>query len=127
VYHDVIKEVKDFLKRQIEFHLDKGITKEKIIIDPGIGFGKKTEHNLRLLKNIDEFKELDCPILVGHSRKRFISAFLDRSPDKRDGATVGVSLGLAMKGVHILRVHRVDLNRDAITLFKAVFGKVSLS
>ncbi len=127
IYHDVIAEVKNFLKKQIEFLLNKGISKEKIIIDPGIGFGKKTEHNLLLLKKIDEFKELDCPILVGHSRKRFISAFLNRPPDRRDGATIGVSLGLAMKGVHILRVHRVDLNRDAITLFKAVFRKVSLS
>ncbi len=127
VYHNVISEIKEFFEKRIESLTRIGVEQSKIIIDPGIGFGKKLEHNIEILRNIEKFKELGCPILVGHSRKRFLSNFVNRPPEERDGATVGVSLGLILKGVNILRVHRVDLNKDAAILFKNIFGKVRLN
>jgi len=123
VYDNVIEEIKRFLQERIETLLKKGISQEKIIIDPGIGFGKKAEHNITILQNIEKFKDLGCPILVGHSRKRFITKFLNKPPEERDYATAGISIGLALKGVNILRVHRVDINKDAVFLFKEIFGK----
>lgn len=119
-YENVVKEIKDFLSKRISFLVEKGISFEKIIIDPGIGFGKSFNHNLQILKNLDSFKELNRPILIGHSRKSFIGEIIKKPPFKRDGGTVGVSLFAYLKGVHFLRVHAVDLNKDAITVFKAL-------
>lgn len=118
-YEDVVKEVKEFLYRRIEFLVEKGVKFENILIDPGLGFGKTLEHNLEILKRIKEFFSLNRPLVLGHSRKSFIGAIVDRSdPLKREGGTVGVSIWAALKGVHILRVHKVDLNKDAIKMFK---------
>jgi len=117
-YEDVVSEVKDFLKKRIEFLVEKGIPFEKIIVDPGIGFGKTFEHNLQILKNLDSFKELNRPILIGHSRKSFIGEIVKKPPYQRDGGTVGISIFAYLKGAHLLRVHKVDINRDALTTFK---------
>lgn len=118
-YEDVVKEVRDFLSKRIEFLVEKGIKFENIIIDPGLGFGKTLQHNVEILKRIDEFFKLGRPILLGHSRKSFIGTLTNRSnPLKREGGTVGVSLWAYLKGIHFLRVHKVDLSKDAITMFK---------
>ncbi|NPA39605.1 MAG: dihydropteroate synthase [Thermodesulfobacteria bacterium] len=122
-YEDVVKEVHDFLRERIEFLVEKGIEFDKIIVDPGIGFGKKFEHNIKLIKNIDFFLKLNRPILLGHSRKTFIGELIQREPHQRDGGTVGVSLFAALKGVHILRVHEVRLNKDAIKVFKYLYSQ----
>ncbi len=119
-YKNVVKEIKDFLRERIEFLVKKGISFEKIIIDPGIGFGKTFNHNLQILRNLDSFKELNRPILIGHSRKSFIGEIINKPPLKRDGGTVGVSLFAYLKGAHFLRVHKVDINKDAITTFKVL-------
>jgi len=119
-YEDVVKEVYEFLKERLDFLVEKGIEFNKIIVDPGIGFGKKFEHNLALLKNIDKFKSLDRPVLLGHSRKSFIGEIIGKKPEERDGGTVGVSIFAVLKGVDILRVHNVGINKDAITTFKAL-------
>lgn len=118
-YKDVVEEIKDFLSKRIEFLVEKGIKFENIIIDPGLGFGKTLEHNVEILKRIDEFFKLKRPILLGHSRKSFIGILTNRpDPLKREGGTVGTSLWAYLKGIHFLRVHRVDLSKDAITMFK---------
>ncbi len=123
VYKDVVKEIKEFLKERIEFLVNKGISFENIIIDPGIGFGKTLEHNLRILKNLESFYELERPVLIGHSRKTFIGKLLnEKPPEKREGGTIGVSVFCAFKKVHFLRVHKVDLNKDAIKLFKVLIN-----
>jgi dihydropteroate synthase len=117
-YKDVVKEIKEFLKERIEFLVKKGIPFENIIIDPGIGFGKTFSHNLQILKNLDSFKELNRPLMIGHSRKSFIGEIINKPPSLRDGGTVGVSLFAYLKGVQFLRVHKVDINKDALSTFK---------
>ncbi|QER42154.1 dihydropteroate synthase [Thermodesulfobacterium sp. TA1] len=119
IYQDVVKEVREFLVRRIEFLVDKGVSVEKIIIDPGLGFGKTFEHNLEILKNLEEFYTLERPLLLGHSRKSFVGKIVNReNPLAREGGTVGFSVWAYLKRVHFLRVHRVDLNKDAVIMFK---------
>jgi dihydropteroate synthase len=102
-YDDVVGEVFEFLKNQRTMIIASGIAPETIAIDPGLGFGKTLEHNWQLVENIDYFHRLGAPILVGHSRKRFIA---ERFAD-RDLGTRLVSRQLVERGVHIFRVHEV--------------------
>ncbi|PMP95551.1 MAG: dihydropteroate synthase, partial [Thermodesulfobacterium geofontis] len=117
VYTDAVKEVKEFLKERIEFLVERGISFENIIIDPGIGFGKTFAHNLQILKNLESFRELNRPLMIGHSRKSFIGEIINKPPFLRDGGTVGVSLFAYLKGVQFLRIHKVDINKDALATF----------
>ncbi len=123
IYGNVVEEIKEFLKKQIDFLVEKGVDFHKIIIDPGIGFGKKFEHNIQILRNIESFLKLERPILVGHSRKRFIEKIIPKPPIERDFATSGVSVYLAMKGVHFLRVHNVVCNKDSVKMFKFLWNQ----
>ncbi len=116
-YQDVVKEVKEFLKERKDYLISKKISEEKIIIDPGIGFGKTFEHNLTLLRNLASFKELGSPILVGASRKGFIGEIIKKPPHERDAGTAGVTIWCYLQGVNILRVHNVSINKDALALF----------
>jgi dihydropteroate synthase len=102
-YSDVVAEVLTFLKDRQKMMIDSGIISETIAVDPGLGFGKTWEHNWQLVENIASFHSLESPILVGHSRKRFIA---DKFSD-RDAGTRFVSQQLLSNGVHILRVHEV--------------------
>jgi dihydropteroate synthase len=121
-YMDVVGEVLDYLRGRRDALMAVGIKQSKIALDPGIGFGKNLEHNLALLKNAGRFLELGCPVLVGHSRKRFIGQLLgDMSADRAAG-TIGAALALAGQGVQILRVHDVAAVREALTLFAAAGG-----
>ena len=107
-YSDVVGEIREFLIKQSNYALSNGIPGDKIIIDPGIGFGKTLEHNLEILKNIDEFKKIGFPLLVGHSRKSMIGMLLGNiPPEERLYGTLGVSAYLIMRGVDIIRVHGV--------------------
>ena len=127
-YDDVLTEVVDFLKKRCDTLESTGISRERIAIDPGIGFGKTAEHNLAILSNIARFQSLDRPVLIGHSRKRFLQKVLRNAPDgdasltidEKTMGTVGVSLALAEQGVDILRVHDVQATRDALLAFRAV-------
>ncbi|HHV61502.1 MAG TPA: dihydropteroate synthase [Firmicutes bacterium] len=106
-YDDVIREIYDFLRESIKRALDLGVKRENIIIDPGIGFGKTTEHNLEILRRLDEFRSLGRPILVGTSRKSFIGNVLGLPVDQRvEGTAATVALAIA-RGVDIVRVHDV--------------------
>ena len=102
-YENVVAEVFTFLKDQREMMIESGILPTAIAVDPGLGFGKTSEHNWELIENIAYFHRLECPILVGHSRKRFIA---ERFAD-RDAGTRFVSRQLIVSGVHVLRVHEV--------------------
>jgi dihydropteroate synthase len=108
VYTDVVGEIMAYLEEGIELAVKAGVNREKIMIDPGIGFGKNLEHNLMLINRLDEFKSLGRPILLGTSRKKFIGTVLDMPvPDQRvDGTAATVALGIA-KGAGIVRVHDV--------------------
>lgn len=120
VYDDVVAEVCDFLAQRIGVLEAAGVGRERICVDPGIGFGKTALHNLELLRSIDRLHELGCPVLIGHSRKRFLKHVLGREVEERLAGTVGVSIALAERGVDVLRVHDVQAVSDAITAWRAV-------
>jgi dihydropteroate synthase len=102
--------------------VEAGIQTECICLDPGIGFGKTHQHNLTLLANCWRFHELGCPVLVGHSRKGFISKLLGDKTTDRTAASVGVAVSLARQGMQVLRVHDVKAVREALVLFEATGG-----
>ena len=112
IYTDVVSEVIEEVTLQLDKALAAGIKREKIILDPGIGFAKDAEHNWEILKRIDEFIALGYPVLIGHSRKRFLGG---DTPDSREAATVAVTQSLVGKGIWAVRVHGVKANKDAIS------------
>jgi dihydropteroate synthase len=114
VYHDVVAEVLEYLRARRDALTAAGIDRERLVLDPGIGFGKTTEHNLQLLSSIWRFHELGCPILIGHSRKRFLA-------DHFSG-TLEVAMTLARQRVQILRIHDVAAVRQALHAFQAAGG-----
>jgi len=117
-YEEVVREIKDYFRERIDFLLKEGISFEKIIIDPGLGFGKTFEHNLEILRRLEEFKDLERPLLLGPSRKGFIGEILKKPPQERDAGTTGVCLYAYLKGAHLFRVHRVGLLHDTLKTFK---------
>ncbi len=120
-YDDVVREVIEFLQQQVDRCLMAGIPAERMCVDPGIGFGKTADHNLQLLAAVPRMqKELQRPVLTGHSRKRFLAKILGRRVDETTAGTLGVSLALAEQGVDILRIHDVRAVRDALVAWDAV-------
>jgi dihydropteroate synthase len=119
-YADVVGEVHEYLRERIEAAEFAGIEPERVAVDPGIGFGKRLEHNLELLRRVDAFLDLGRPVLVGPSRKRFIGAILDLSEDRRVEGTVGAAAWLAGRGVHVLRVHDVLEVVRAVRVVEAI-------
>jgi dihydropteroate synthase len=111
VYNDVVVDVIQEVTIQLDKALAAGIKRENIILDPGIGFAKDAEHNWEILNRIDEFVALGYPVLIGHSRKRFLGG---DSPDQREEATVQVTQSLISKGIWGVRVHGVKANVKAI-------------
>jgi dihydropteroate synthase len=122
VYDDVVADVIGFLGRRRDVLMSAGVEQDRIALDPGIGFGKNLQHNLRLLRSIERFHELGCPVLVGHSRKRFIGEVLGDAEADRTAGTIGVALATSRRGPHILRVHDVAAVRQALLLFEAAGG-----
>lgn len=121
-YHNVVEEIKDYLRHRRTALLAGGVTLDRICLDPGIGFGKSHEHNWQLLNACGRFLDLGCPLLIGHSRKGFIANLLNDKSRSRDAGTVGISLALARQQVQILRVHDVRATRDALECFAAAGG-----
>ena len=118
-YDDVIEDLLQFFENKIAFARSKGV--QKIIIDPGIGFGKTLEHNLKLLAHLDKFTKIGVPVLIGASRKSMIGKILDERPaDDRLIGTVSVHYDALMKGVKILRVHDVKEASDSLRIFQAI-------
>ena len=107
-YEDVIEDVKRELMDSVKIARDAGILDEKIILDPGIGFGKKVEHNLELINRLDEIRALGFPVLIGPSRKSFIGYTLDLPADQRiEGTAAAIAVGIT-RGADIIRVHDVE-------------------
>jgi dihydropteroate synthase len=106
-YEDVVAEVHGYLRERVEAAVFAGVDPERIAIDPGIGFGKELEHNLTLLRGIDALLDLERPVLVGPSRKRFIGALLDLPADQRLEGTAGAVAWVVARGAHAVRVHDV--------------------
>ncbi len=107
-YKNVVKDVKNELSNQIDLALSKGVKKEQIIIDPGLGFAKNVDQNLSLLKNLEEFISMNYPLLIGASRKRFIGSVINEpNPNKRIFGMAAVASRCVMAGVDFLRVHDI--------------------
>ena len=121
-YEDVVIDVLKFLRWRRDELVEAGVELPRIALDPGIGFGKTLEHNLELLSNAWRFHALDCPLLVGHSRKQFIAQLLEQPAADRLPGTIGAALALARQNVQILRIHDVAAVRQALLLFEAAGG-----
>lgn len=119
-YDDVVAEVREFLAHQRRACIHAGIAPEAIVLDPGLGFGKGLEHNLKLLKELQRFAELGAPLLVGVSRKSFIGRILGRAVDERLYGGLGLAALAVLKGARIIRTHDVAPTRDAIGMVNAV-------
>ena len=118
-YKDELLDIYDFFEEKIKILRSIGIKHSKIIIDPGIGFGKNLKHNMNLISNISIFHSLGFPILVGNSRKRFIKEISGKNDSKnRIGGTVASSIYLMLQGIQILRIHDVNELLQGIKVFK---------
>lgn len=122
-YENVVEDILTFFRERIAWLTARGIARENIIVDPGIGFGKTLAHNLQILRSTVRFRETGCPVLIGHSRKSFLQGLLDLEVDQRDCATAMVSLFCAMNGAQILRVHDVGLTRQALEIAARLSGE----
>ena len=112
IYGDVVSDVISELNERIEAALDAGIQKDKLIIDPGLGFAKDAEHNWAIIDSIDRFVALGYPVLVGGSRKRFLGG---ETPDEREQATVELTKRLGTTGVWAVRVHSVKPHKEVLS------------
>jgi dihydropteroate synthase len=121
-YIDVVGEVRDYLGKRRNALVAAGVPRERICLDPGIGFGKTHEHNITLMRHCHEFHALGCPLLIGHSRKGFLGKLIGDKEADRTSATVGAALALAVQGVQIVRVHDVRLVTEALAAFEASGG-----
>lgn len=122
-YEDVLLDVYDHLSERINAALDAGIARERILIDPGIGFGKTLDHNLRLIRRLGLFHGLGCPIVLGVSRKGFIGTIGRQSaPEKRGPGSVAVALEGLRQGVQIIRAHDIEMHMQAIALWSGLVG-----
>ena len=119
-YNAVLVEVRDFLLTRVQACTDAGIGRERLILDPGFGFGKTLEHNLELLANLGTLRELGLPILVGMSRKSMIGAITGRDADDRVHGSIAAAVIAAMQGVDIVRVHDVAGTADGLRVCEAV-------
>jgi len=121
-YDDVVDDVHAYLDGKIEAASAAGIDRESLCIDPGIGFGKTLDHNLRLMKEVAGFLDLGRPLLVGPSRKRFIGTLLDVEVDERMEGTAGAVAWLGSHGVHVVRVHDVKEMVRVVRVVDAIGG-----
>jgi dihydropteroate synthase len=121
-YDDVVAAVKEVLSTRIAAAEALGIARSRIAVDPGIGFGKTLEHNLELLRKLDQFATLGCALLVGTSRKGFLGTLTGRPVAERATASVVSALGAALRGASVLRVHDVAAMVDAIKIWTATYG-----
>jgi dihydropteroate synthase len=121
-YHDVVSEVAEFLAEQRGACMEAGIAAEAIALDPGLGFGKRQEHNLALLKNLSHLAALGSPLLVGVSRKSLIGRVLGRSPLERLHGGLGLAALAVSSGARVLRTHDVGPTRDAILMVHTVLA-----
>ncbi|MBR0128767.1 MAG: dihydropteroate synthase [Neisseriaceae bacterium] len=119
-YHSVCDEVKSFLQQRINACVAAGISKNRLLLDPGIGFGKTAEHNLTLLANPAKWLPENLPYLIGVSRKSVLGAIIaETDPQKREVASVAAAMESVRLGANVIRVHHVKATRDALLVMKA--------
>ena len=119
-YEDVVAEVKGFLDARVAAAEARGIARERIVIDPGFGFGKSVEHNFELLRHLGRFAETGIPVMAGWSRKSTLGVITGRPAGERLAASVAAALLAVQRGARIVRVHDVAATRDALAVLHAV-------
>jgi dihydropteroate synthase len=119
-YSNVVSDIIDFFKKQLQWLRQEGVDLSRITIDPGIGFGKKLGHNLTLIKHLRDLHVLNQPILLGHSRKRFLGDITGRETDDRDVSTAVISALALSHNIDMVRVHNVAATMDAIKVAQAI-------
>jgi dihydropteroate synthase len=122
-YDDVVSDVKAFLEERLAFAVDEGVREERVWLDPGIGFGKTIEHNLELLRRLDEIVALGRPVVVGTSRKSFLGRLTGRPERERDAATIATNVMAFERGASIFRVHEVRGTVDALKVATATVAR----
>jgi dihydropteroate synthase len=128
VYKDAVIEVYDFLESRIEVAAGGGVARERLIADPGIGFGKTAAHNLAILQSIALFHGLGVPLLIGASRKGFIGKITgEQVPKERVSGSLAAALDAVSQGVHIVRVHDVEATRRALSLWQSLRGSPNVA
>jgi dihydropteroate synthase len=118
-YDDVVGEVAAFLEQRLAFAVDAGVREERVMLDPGIGFGKTVEHNLALLRRLDAIVALGRPVVIGTSRKSFLGRITGRETDERLAATIATNVMAFERGASVFRVHDVAAVRDALLMAAA--------
>jgi dihydropteroate synthase len=119
-YDDIIGEISGFLKNAAQKAIEAGVSEDKIIIDPGIGFGKSVEGNFVIMKNLNRFLDLGYPLLVGPSRKSFIGKTLDLDVDRRLEGSLAAACYAVLNGADIIRVHDVAETKRALTIIEKI-------
>jgi dihydropteroate synthase len=118
-YRDVVREVREFLEERVATAERAGVARERIVVDPGFGFGKTAEHNLALLRALGEFRSLGVALMAGLSRKAMLGKLTGREPRDRLSASVAAALLAVQNGAQIVRVHDVAATRDALAVWQA--------
>lgn len=120
IYTNVVSEVRYFLQQRIQTAQDNGISDDQLIIDPGFGFGKTLQHNLELFRSLDQFTNLNVPVMVGVSRKSMLGSITGNDVNHRTYASIAAAVLAVEKGAKILRVHDVKATKEAILVLKAL-------
>ena len=126
LYKSLIKDIKNYLFERVDFAISKGIDRKKIIIDPGIGFGKTVENNFELINNLEQFVEMKLPVLLGASRKSFIGVTLDLPEKERMEGSIAANIIGLQKGAKIFRVHDVVETNRAMVIANKIFNSNNL-
>ena len=121
-YTNVVSEVKSFLEARANDLVSEGIEKSRLILDPGFGFGKTFEHNIALLQDLESFKSLKLPVLVGLSRKSFIRKILNGEHDDHLSGSIAAAIFSVIKGAKILRVHDIKETKSALNIINVAQG-----
>jgi dihydropteroate synthase len=120
---DIMKDVSEFFLRSLDIAARAGISRENIVLDPGIGFGKTPEQSMTVLARLDQFETFGLPLLIGASRKRFIATASPSEPDQRLGGSIAAHLIAAKAGARIIRTHDVSETVQALQVATAIWDK----
>ena len=120
IYEDLIPEILTLLRNAIDRAVKQGIRKDLIIVDPGIGFGKTFDHNLEIIRELNQFRVLERPILLGPSRKAFIGHILDKEVHERDTGTMATIAAGIMNGADMIRVHNIKMAMETVKMIQAI-------
>ena len=120
-YHNVVAEVLDWLAKAADRAIHRGILPSRIMVDPGIGFGKTFDHNLQILRHLMQFRQIDYPLLIGTSRKGFIGQILDLPVNQREEGTAATVAGSIVNGVDVVRVHDVAKMKQVAQVTDAIY------